>query len=408
MNYDFLLIAILGILIIPIIIELIVRPLYYRLNDLTTNLSLGMINTVAGIIIGAPTLLVYLYYYNNFAIFQLSSKDPITWILAFFFLDFLSYWVHRAYHNIAIFWTLHAVHHSGEDMNYSLAVRESVFGNFIVWAFFLPVAILGVPLEVYFPLFVAQVIYQYFQHNSYIPELGWLEYIFVTPSQHRVHHGKNMPYIDKNFGIILVIWDRMFGTYQKELPECPVVYGLSNSAKSWNPLTVNLHHIRKLIIKVRGYHGIGDKLRALAYTPGWVPTDQNTVSQSKSRGIVSEKYDSSIPQSALRYGVSHFLVAFSMFLLFLVTNDGPMLFSTPVVIGFILFTTIVVGGIFDAKDWVLPAELTRISLLVGLTFLLLASGKLQFDLSSQLLILYSLVSVVYLLHSHRALRTISQ
>lgn len=408
MSIDIMLLAILSILIIPIIIELIIRPLYYRLNDLTTNLSLGMINTIAGIMVGGPTLLIYVYFYNQYSIIHLSPKNPTTWFLAFFVLDFLAYWVHRTYHHMSILWTLHAVHHSGEDMNFGLAFRESVFGNFIVWVFFLPLAIIGVPLEVYLPLFVTQVIYQYFQHNTYISELGWLEYILVTPSQHRVHHGKNKPYINKNFGIILVIWDRMFGTYQKELPECPVIYGISDSAKTWNPLTINLHHIRKLFSKVRSYHNIGDKLRVLAFAPDWVPSHQRKASKPENSAVALNKYDSSISHSALCYGASQFLIAFLIFLLFVLMSEDLNILSTTILIGFISFTIIVVGGIFDAKHWVLLAEITRITVLATLALVLLISEIIQFDLSFQIFTIYCLVSMFYLARTHCSLRNIKQ
>ncbi|MBD2815345.1 sterol desaturase family protein [Xenorhabdus sp. Flor] len=222
----------LPLFLISMVIEALALHLFQRhsqwnMTETLMNISLGANNLVAGVFFTGLHLSVYYYIQQHLALMPLLPNTFLQILVAFLLYDFLYYLNHWAHHRCNLLWANHLVHHSGQHFNLSTAVRLGFLGNFTVWVFFLPMAFLGIRLEHYLLVISAQLVYQFFIHTTFIRELGFLEKIFVTPSQHRVHHASNSRYIDKNFGCFLVIWDRMFGTYQRELPEDPPRYGIT-------------------------------------------------------------------------------------------------------------------------------------------------------------------------------------
>lgn len=181
------------------------------------------------------------YYTAKYLSLHLLDSLPsfVVWIIGFLLWDFCFYWLHRFNHSIKLFWSIHAVHHEGEHYSLSLGIRNSWYSSFASYPFFAGMAILGVPYHIY--LVVASIHYfiQFYNHTHIVKNSYWLDYILITPTHHRVHHGKNDPYIDKNFGGTLVFWDKLFGTFQKELPENPVEVGLKNTHYTYNPFWMN-------------------------------------------------------------------------------------------------------------------------------------------------------------------------
>lgn len=226
----------------------LLREKLYGTGETITSFSLGITSFVCSIFFSAIPFLSYLYILDNYALFTFEIQNWISWVLAVLAYDFLYYCSHLAHHKIPILWANHLVHHSGEEYNLALAVRIGIFGTFTVWFFYLPMAVIGIPIEIFGAVAVAQSAYQFFLHTKLIPELGKLEYLFVTPSQHRVHHSRNDQYLDRNMGCFFVVWDRLFGTYQRELPELPCDYGLKEPMGSYVPESINL---RPLYILVR-------------------------------------------------------------------------------------------------------------------------------------------------------------
>ncbi|QTL40430.1 sterol desaturase family protein [Xenorhabdus budapestensis] len=222
----------LPLFLISIVIEALVLNLFRRRSQLNiieslVNLSLGATNLVAGVLFTGLHLSVYYYVQQHWALIAPLPNTFLQILATFILYDFFYYLNHWVHHRCNLLWANHLVHHSGQHFNLSTAVRLGFFGNFTVWVFFLPMAFLGIKLEHYLLAIAAQLVYQFFIHTTFIRELGFLEKIFVTPSQHRVHHASNSLYIDKNFGCFLVIWDRIFGTYQRELSEEPLRYGIT-------------------------------------------------------------------------------------------------------------------------------------------------------------------------------------
>lgn len=214
----------------------------YSMSEYTTNVALGITSTIVGVLIKAVSLGAYHYIYEEWRLFT-AEMSVVYMIYAFLAYDFVYYWVHRFNHEINILWAGHSIHHSGEDFNFSTAVRIGIVSALMTWPLFLPLAFLGVGLEVYLTLYSVQVIYQYALHTKSIPKLGILEKVLYTPSQHRVHHCKNRQYIDKNHGAFLCIWDRMFGTFQEELDGVEQKYGTTNKIDSFVPEIINFKEI---------------------------------------------------------------------------------------------------------------------------------------------------------------------
>lgn len=350
----------------PILVDLAVgwirKKSSYRANDLITNLSLSMLSTLVSVIAAIVTLGIYVYLYNEYALFEFRSGRTLNWLFAVVAYDFLYYWTHRAHHRIAMLWAVHVVHHSGEDMNFGLSLRQSVFSEFTMWIFFLPMALLGIAPEIYLGVTALQLIYQYSIHNTYVGHLGWLEKILVTPSQHRVHHGWNRLYIDKNFGNVLVLWDRLFGTYQPEMSTDPVVYGLRDAVKSWNPLTINFHYLQKLASKVRFSRGV-DRVLALIKEPDWQPAYLPTGSLRQGDKDVSpvawSKYDAKIAPTISGYCLFQFLMTFILLVALLGTIENIKSGEIVISAGFLFWTAFAMGALLDGRAWFWYAEIFR-------------------------------------------------
>ncbi len=156
--------------------------------------------------------------------------------MAFVVYDFCYYWLHRLGHERNILWAAHSVHHQSEEYNLSTALRQTSTGFLLSWIFYLPLAVLGVPLAVFITVAALNLLYQFWVHTRHIPKLGWYEGFFVTPSNHRAHHAQNPLYMDRNYGGVFILWDRLFGTFQQEDDAEPPVFGVTRPLASWNPL----------------------------------------------------------------------------------------------------------------------------------------------------------------------------
>lgn len=207
-------------------------------KDTFTNIALGFGSIAFGAIIGIITSVFYLTVYE-YAPFKMPMNAWWAWGILLFADDFAYYWFHRFSHEVRFFWNFHVVHHSSNKYNLSVAVRQSWFSGVAHWIFYVPVALLGFPFWAFVTMHGLNLVYQFWIHTEKIGKLGWLEYVFNTPSHHRVHHGVNNPYLDKNYAGIFIIWDRMFGTFVEETEK--VRYGITTPLKSYNPLWINSH-----------------------------------------------------------------------------------------------------------------------------------------------------------------------
>ncbi|AZE97285.1 C-5 sterol desaturase [Pseudomonas orientalis] len=218
----------------------------YRVADAINSLSTGVLSTTTGLLTKGVGLLTYAFALKHLALTELSAQSAWTWVSAFVFYDFCYYWLHRMGHERNILWAAHSVHHQSEDCNLTTALRQTSTGFLLSWIFYLPLAVLGVPLMVFISVVSLNLLYQFWVHTRHVPKLGWFEWFFVTPSNHRAHHAQNALYMDRNYGGVFIFWDRLFGTFQEEDDNEPVIFGVTTPLASWNPLWANLQFYAQL------------------------------------------------------------------------------------------------------------------------------------------------------------------
>ncbi len=338
-----------------------VKKQMHNVMDTVSSLSSGLTNVVKDslglgvIIVTYPFLLEYL------ALTEIKTTW-LVWLLGFVILDFAGYWNHRLSHHINFFWNQHVIHHSSEEFNLACALRQSIsnlLGYFPI--LLIPAALLGVPHKVIAILGPIHLFAQFWYHTRHIGKMGWLEYVIVTPSQHRVHHAINPEYIDKNLGQIFCVWDRMFGTFQEELEEVPPQYGVLKPANTWNPILINFQHIWRLIQDAWRTNNYWDKLRIWFMPTGWRPED---IKEKYPVSIIEDvynfkKYKPEISKALKGYVIFQ-LLATTTLMLFMFYNyaeigfNGLLLFGAYIFIGIYGYTSLM-----DKKKYAVWIEIFR-------------------------------------------------
>lgn len=245
----------------------------YRLADAVNSISTGVLSTTTGLLTKGVGLVTYAFALEHLTLVRLPADSVWVWVFAFVLYDFCYYWLHRMGHERNILWAAHSVHHQSEDYNLSTALRQTSTGFLLGWIFYLPMAVLGVPLLVFVSVAALNLLYQFWVHTRHIPKLGWFEWCFVTPSNHRAHHAQNALYMDRNYGGVFIIWDRMFGSFQEEDDNEPVIFGVTTPLASWNPLWANLQFYVQLWDDARRAERVWDKIRIWFMRTGWRPAD---------------------------------------------------------------------------------------------------------------------------------------
>ncbi len=269
------------LLIIEVLINAYDHRDLYETKDTFSSLAMGIGNVLTGLLGKVLVFSTYMLIYQ-LRLFTLGWEWYI-WILAFFADDISYYWFHRKSHEIRYFWASHVVHHSSQKYNLSTALRQTWTGNFSgAFLFWIWMPFLGFHPVMVMTMQSISLIYQFWIHTEVIKKLpGPIEYIFNTPSHHRVHHGSNPEYIDKNMGGVLIIWDRLFGTFQPELFR--PTYGLTHNINTFNPVRIAFHEWLDIRRDLLRSNSLSDSLRFIFGRPGWKPgDDQNTVSHSES------------------------------------------------------------------------------------------------------------------------------
>ena len=261
------------LIFIELIYGLVAGKNNYRLNDSFTSISLGLISRYIPLLgLGLQgAAFAYVAQYYNLKLF--SSSSLWVWIFAFFLYDFCYYWMHRLHHEVKVLWATHVVHHHGEEFNLSTALRQTSTGFLWKWIFYLPIFIVGIPPEVFVTVAGINLVYQFWVHTEHIPKLGWYEYVFVSPSNHRIHHAQNKHYVDANYGGVFIFWDRLFGTYKEELDELKPIYGTAKPLRSWNPFKANLDIFAEMIKDSTRTKSIKNKIKVWFSRPNWRPDD---------------------------------------------------------------------------------------------------------------------------------------
>lgn len=367
----------------------------YRLSDSISDLSCGILSQLAGIAIALGTIAAFAWVSSHLAVQRFLpvpewiSRSPFTpgegfpfgldaaalasWTVVFLLDDFAYYWMHRLSHVVNVLWAGHVVHHSSEEFNLIVALRQSSLHGFMSWLFYMPLALLGVPVMMWVVCHGLNLVYQFWIHTREIDRLGPLEWVLNTPSHHRVHHGVNPEYQDRNFAGVLIIWDRLFGTFVPE--RAPVVYGITKPLASWNPLWANVHVFADIWRNVRATTRWRNRLRAVFGHPGWRPPEVG-------RPIVPPpvtpdsftRFEPPVPAPLKRYALAQFAVVLVGAVALL--NASGDLAPTRLVAGafYIALSLVNIGGVLESRSWAPVSEAARLVVLGGAAVVLWWQG----------------------------------
>lgn len=338
----------------------------YRFNDALTNINLGTGSQIVGLMVKGFFFLAYLYLYEHRV--YTFENSWLTWLLLFLGVDFFYYWFHRMSHEVNALWAAHIVHHQSEDYNLSVALRQSWFQGWFSWVFYLPLAVVGFDPIMFVAMNSFNTLYQFWIHTTTIRSLGPLEWVFNTPSHHRVHHGSNPKYIDKNHAGSLIIWDRFFGTFQKEEEE--VIYGITKPLNSWNPIWANFHYWQELWDMAKSSRGF-DKVRVFLKPPGWQPAYLGGFQAPEEIDLTTyKKYDYDGLRQDHVYVFFMFLLALGLATAVLFLKSSIEIIPLYATMFYLLVMLGITGGLMENRAWLIPAEYARIisTLLVALLF----------------------------------------
>ncbi len=357
---------------------------YYRLNVFLADVSNGVIFAVAGVGILVGALYCYHFLETNFSLtllginlfplvspvsfspFEIHIGPLLSWTFSIVLADFIYYWFHRHTHTIAFLWACHVTHHSTQEMNLSVAFRGNAFQRIFEYAYFLPMAMIGIPWEMFFLSHRILKVYQFLVHTRFVGKLGFLEEFMVTPSNHRVHHGTQIKYLDKNHGGIFIIWDRIFGSYAEETEE--PLYGLTKPVNTFNPITVNIHVYVELLKNLKAARSFSDRLKILFKEPGWKPEYLRTQADVYKEPAYTEKYNPNPPKGVMVYVVLQSLVLVSVGLIIwkVAKLDLTEAWTLTIVAFLLIFSLLSINRIMEMKRWSRRTEVVRNVILSGL------------------------------------------
>jgi len=269
------------LIVIEFIYGLIVKNNTYRINDTFVSISIGLISRFPVILNLGFNAFLFTLAATTFNLKLLPLDSWLTWVIAFLMYDLTYYIQHRMHHEIKILWATHVVHHHGEEYNLATALRQTSTGFLWKWMFYIPMMVIGIPAEVFATVGGINLLYQYWVHTEHIPKLGWIEKVFITPSNHRVHHAKNPEYIDANYGGVFIIWDRIFGTYIEEKDDIKPVYGTVKALNSWNPIWANFQVFYNMFLDSMRTKKLSDKFKVWYAPTYWRPSDVEAKYPSK-------------------------------------------------------------------------------------------------------------------------------
>ncbi|MDB5284287.1 MAG: sterol desaturase [Bacteroidota bacterium] len=324
---------------------------------------------------------------NPFAGYHLHLLVLLNYIFVLVLADFCQYWLHRFSHEVNIMWAGHITHHSNTEYNFGVALRQNALENIYTWVFFMPLAFFGIPWQMFIAAYAVSLIWQFMVHTRLVNKLGPLEYFMSTPSHHRVHHGKNPQYIDKNYGAFFIIWDKLFGTFEPEVEE--VEYGILKPLQNQNPVWSNVHHHLHIIKTAAGAGSWRDRLRVIFGRPAFAPAG---LKRSPAPSVVVNFTNQ--PEKKIYVFINYVLTAA---LAFMAINHFE---KASDIVGY-MFTVIVAVSCFsiftallENKRWADYAEVGRLILIavIGLCFSFQQQLSLFGILSFSLAILFLLAT----------------
>jgi len=331
---------------------------YYRLNDSINDLATGVLQQMATLLFAGFIVAGYLGLHAHARLADLPADSMLVWAACFVGVDLLYYWFHRLSHEINFLWAAHVVHHQSEEYNLTVALRQSALQPFFSMVFYWPLAVLGFPPVVFLACASFNTLYQFWIHTRAIGRLGPLEHVLMTPSHHRVHHGRNPQYIDRNHGGTFIWWDKLFGTFEPEGEA--VVYGITKPLESWNPVWANLHYWVELADAARATRGWQDRIRVFLKPPGWLPDDLGGFQPAPPVDGPEPRYDPRVDHATAAYAVVQFVQIFAMALAFIVLSTTLPRIELAIIAAGVTWGLVDLGALFDGARWAGRSEWIRL------------------------------------------------
>jgi sterol desaturase/sphingolipid hydroxylase (fatty acid hydroxylase superfamily) len=394
-------------LVTELILDWRKRTGFYRSNDAINSLSAGILSVTVDYFTRFLPLLAWGFVLRNLSLidmqpewFDLSPGGLLLWVIAALAWDFCYYWFHRFSHEISVLWAAHAVHHQSEDYNLSTALRQTSTGFLFGWIFYLPLFMIGFPLTVLITVNAINLIYQFWVHTQIVRRLGVLDRILVTPSNHRVHHAQNERYIDKNYGGMLILWDRFFGTFEDESEDEPVVFGVRKPLANLNPFWANLQVYDYLLFDARKAARWRDKVGIWFRRTGWRPADVEEQYPRQNTDLSRfRKFDPQTTPSQRHYVMTQFIIGIIGALLIaeLYARRGTEAVLVPCVLLWIQLYTL--GLLNEDRPSARRLEYLRLLVAVPVLYLLLeatAGGLEPKTAGWGIVAIYSIVSAIWL------------
>ncbi len=402
------------------------RRSFYRLNDSISDLSAGTLSQIAGIFTKVLLIGIFAWLYDRARIQRWTPIPPwpdgvmlqrtadgasvdwpavIGWSGAFVLIDLAYYWFHRVSHEVNLFWAGHVVHHSSEEYNLAVALRQSAIGGVIGWIFYAPLALLGMSWEQFAVCYALNLVYQFWIHTRAISRLpAWAEAVLNTPSHHRVHHGVNPAYQDRNYAGVFIVWDRWFGTFTPEREE--PVYGLTTPLRSWNPLWTQVHQYVVIARNVRRATSWRDRWRCVFAAPGWrAAGDGGPVIVPPVSRQAMITFDPDMPLALSRYALVHFALTVPPALWLLTTADRLPALQLGAGAFYVALSLTNVGGVLEGRRWAFAAEQARLGALGAASMALLIRHEAPLWIGGASLCCCVISAVV--LWNHRSAFTLS-
>lgn len=327
---------------------------FFQFNESVANLNVGIAERLFDAFAAGAVYFLYDFLHRHYALFSIEAT-VWSWVILLLITDFVWYWYHRLGHEINLFWAVHVVHHQSEDFNYTVSARITIFQAIVRTGFWSILPIIGFPAGMITTILLVHGLYPFFLHTRTIGKLGWLEYVLVTPSHHRVHHANNPQYLDKNYGDVFIIWDKLFGTFAEEREE--PTYGLTKQLGSYSFLWQQFHFMLELLEALRRTPGLNAKIKLLLSPPDSV--DASIRPELEAR-YLNQTTITANRQRFRGYVVGQLIGVLTILFVFLLLESHiPMLWQL-LTAAFILLTLINIGALLEQRQWVFQLELARL------------------------------------------------
>jgi sterol desaturase/sphingolipid hydroxylase (fatty acid hydroxylase superfamily) len=344
----------------------------YKLGDLVSGLGCGTLDQMVNLTVGAGFLVVYAFVNAHLTILDLPPHSAVTWVAAVLLHDLAYYLFHRASHRVNVLWAAHAVHHQSEDYTFAVSLRQGAIATWVSYVFYLPLALLDIPVEVFVTVHGVYQAYQFTVHTRFIPALGPLEKVLATPLLHRVHHGRDADCLDKNYGGFFIFWDKLFGSFAPYTREPD--YGVTSGITSWSPFWANLHPYAELARRSRR---APDRRAALEV---WLRPPEWRAEWDASTDVRTRGYGERLPREAAIYSLVQLAVAVAGALVLLwpgLALAGVVRFALFVLV---LSTLATSAAYWDRRAWARRAEALRLGMIAGGAGALVLAGAATVDI----------------------------